>query len=1350
MPTTQGRPTGENQGSIFQRVTRRFTFRGIDVAHPPDKLAEGRFPSIKNFRAYVDGELRSRPGLQQLFLLPATDSIHSLLRLNDPSSASHAFLVGAGTNIYIGDTQAEITLGSVESGFSASPKTWAVARPDRSPENWAYIGDRLKLRKANAARVMRSWGIPEVPTPPSIAVTPPKVLNITDATSLTQDGNTWNNSVNAGVLSVGTRVNTTITYIVYDAGTTGYCGISPAALGTEIQPGMRIRINSGGGTDEYAVVEQVFALIADTTIESISYDSGGTGLCWIQLANATAGLVPNCLLRFAGIESARVLEVVIDKDNKAAIRCNLATTRTAGDTVQGLRAFRCYTTATHNPTETLTANYIQSTITFPGVAPAGVGNIRLNAARDLSKFSTRHVTDDDEVVVSIYLSDPSKLVEGRIWFDIDPNTTAVYAAADLSRNYLFYAFRPEDLQTFAGFDLTQTQVSATAQNIQKYQFDLFNTSLDQANRELAQRRETFRQLLQDPNRGGIFRGQRRQLLAMLNPGDAGGGGLSAAGATTPGPFQAGSGKEQWFTLRFKVGQLNRIGQDTSRTLKDVTSVMANFKMSANSQVVRLGSWYISGGGNPDMQASDDLKANAYYYIIQGRDDRTGARSLPSPPTRAGVVARRQNTTITSALHPNPQVNKLDIYRWGGTRFEFLYLGSVANSGTPTFTDNFTDDQLSNSPPLNFNTFPPFATTVLPYSGQVSTVGPKVTWVSGTQFNTSWSPGTLIEINSKTYILYGSPTSATELHLTESAGTQTNVAATINSPVVIGTPLPSVFGPYALAGGLFIFGVGDMLNPYSLYWTNGNDPDTTSDKNYVEVPSNGSELIGGTIYDGRPFLFSADGMFEVALDGSGSPGSSTFRANPIANSRGAISATAICADVFIYFVGKDGIYKSEGGQPRSITNDSLYTLFPHDGIIGTSTNGIIAPDYTRTSEFSLTTYGPLVYFDYPGVDNKFHTLIWDDNLQGWLYDDYALVGDGARVHYGERGQGNFRMLVGGTNGILCTANGLNDLGVPIQAEVWLPCFDAGDERSEKVLGDMILDLDTGGIPIQVETWLNNYATRAQGPDLVTAPSRTIALLDMNGGLEYEARNFAIKIFYSGSASLLKLFSWQPSFYTQPENITLRAPDWDYGSKIGAEWFQGVLITADTDGQDVSLRAEFDQNTTTRDIIINHPGLVEKYYPFPGTPVIAHHVRLRQVGTSVSFKNFNIFWVTESYPESSVVWNAQPQGSELPGWKHLREAWITYVSSSDATLNLTLDSTTYSFQIPSSGGVKRQFYLPLAGRKCRIWTPEIVCPTPLTLFEKDTVFNLGLWGRGEQYRPMRPFGGPNSDNLSPAYV
>lgn len=1339
---------GTGMGMAYDRASRLFNCRGLDLVTPVDRIKEGYYPFLQNLRAYQAGRVKTRPGTTPLFTFPT--SVHTISRLNDPTVNTYLYVVGAGGAVYAGKTQAELTT-SLFSGFSGSPLSIIEARPDRSPAPWAYIANALALKKIDITRTIHNWGSQIQLPPPGITVTPPQVIEVTNADSLTQDGNTWNASVNAGALSVALRTDTTIQYIVYDSTFPGYAGVVPTVMGTDIQPGVRIRINHGGGSAEWVVVEQVFSPIADTTVEGISYDSGSTGACWIQLALPTAGLVPNCLLRINGAENVKVEAVVIDKDNKASIRCTTVGMFSVGNTITGLRAFRASLTNSHSITETLKSWYLQSVITYPGTAPSGVGNIRLNAARNLSKFPTRPVTDDDEIVINIFCSDPTKLVEGRVWLDLDPNTTASYTATDLSRNYLFYPFRPDDLQTYASYDLSSTQVSATGQRIQRAQFDRFNSRSRQPLLEASE--DPTLKALREGLPEGIFKGAKRKLIDEYSrrQGIGSGYGTSAAGSYPQRDFQTGSGNDQWYALRFKVSDLQRIGTDTSRTLKDITSIMINFRVSANNVIVRLGSWFLSGGGGPDMQGSDDIKADAYYYIVVPRDSQTGAIGLPSPPTRFGVISRRQPITLTSTVHSDTQFDKLDFYRWGGSLFEFRYVGSTDNSGTPSFIDNLTDGAIANAKLLSFENLPPFPIVDLPKAGFVTIVGPKVTWVSGDKFPVTMAPGTIIAINGRSYLNYSLPSSDTLLYLTESAGALTNVPYEIRNPVLIGHALPTIFGPYG--GGLsalYIFALGDPFNPGVIYWTNPNDPDTASDRNYLEITSPSEPLVGGAMYDARPYVWSSERMFQLSPVPNPGPGESAFVAQEIANSRGAVGPQAITNDIYLYFVSKDGIYLSEGGQPRSLTDDTLYPIFPHDGQQGMTTNGVVAPDYSRQSEFRLHAYSSQLYFDYPGIDGNFHSLIYFSVTQGWLYDYYASLGKGVVTHYGEKGLGSYNILLGSENGKVLKFEGTTDDSFPIQSTIWTPAFTAEDGRTRKRWGDYTLDLDTANIPIVVENWLDNFSIPAVPPShIVQTPSgRDLTLQDLNSGDEIFARNFGVKIFSSGP--FLELFEWQPSYIPLPENTAYRATDWELADKPGAKYVQGLLIEADTLGQIRELRVEYDGGNLAAVIQVASFKREEKYYPFP-TAAIGHLFRLLPTDPD-EWRLFNIRWVYQPAPEISTVWESQEYAHDLSGWQHVREGYVALSSVTASTLTISVDGVAYAYSIPSTAGKVLKYYLPLRPVKGKIFLYRIDTPSPGSrLYERDTEFHVGTWGReGEPYRIVKPFGGPSFENTSQAYV
>jgi hypothetical protein len=123
----------------------------------------------------------------------------------------------------------------------------------------------------------------------------------------------------------------------------------------------------------------------------------------------------------------------------------------------------------------------------------------------------------------------------------------------------------------------------------------------------------------------------------------------------------------------------------------------------------------------------------------------------------------------------------------------------------------------------------------------------------------------------------------------------------------------VFGPYGTgAEALVYFACGDPVNPGYLYWTNENDPNSTTDANYIEVTPPNEPLINGCVYDGRVFVFSSERMWQVTASRD-LTGALTYVPQEIANSRGLVAPWALCVDKLIYFVSKDGIYYLEGGS-----------------------------------------------------------------------------------------------------------------------------------------------------------------------------------------------------------------------------------------------------------------------------------------------------------------------------------------------------------------------------------------------------------------------------------------------------
>src|SRR6185503_1049158 len=122
---------------------------------------------------------------------------------------------------------------------------------------------------------------------------------------------------------------------------------------------------------------------------------------------------------------------------------------------------------------------------------------------------------------------------------------------------------------------------------------------------------------------------------------------------------------------------------------------------------------------------------------------------------------------------------------------------------------------------------------------------------------------------------------------------------IKAPLLTGQPLPIIFGPFGEGNsGLFIFGIKNDKAAGTVYWLDGNSPDTQSDINFLEITSPSESLLAGVLYDSYGFVYSNRRSFMlIPTFQSGALG---FIARENAGSRGVFSSWSIC-------VGKDAIY-----------------------------------------------------------------------------------------------------------------------------------------------------------------------------------------------------------------------------------------------------------------------------------------------------------------------------------------------------------------------------------------------------------------------------------------------------------
>lgn len=1280
----------------YQKLRNKFAIRGLQLARPSDLLEENKYAVLDDVRSYVDGLIVQRPGLTLLYDTGAASPVHSIKRLNDPVNARSAYITGAGTKLY-SDDSGHTAATEIDSGYSNGPLCIVTHRPDQSPLPFAYISDSLRMRKCKstaAGDTFKSFpiGISPPLVPPTVTLDPPliKVVDEFEATA----GWTAGGDAGAPSLEVGKRVDTTITYILFDSGTTGNACVNPATLSAQLQAGMRLTVS---GATEVVTVEDVFPAIASTTISSIQYDAGATGLCTIVLAAPSATLVKDAMVRLAAAENVRVISVTTGPGGATSFRCSTTGTRLAGDAVAGLASFRAYFINTHAAADTLTDEAVESAITYA----TGTATLTKASALDLSISGTRPIKDDDYMVVSFRASLPALITEVKFQLDVADVTN------DFTKDFFEKSFRAADL-TSAVKGTTPT-LTAQQRAAQRRQVDVISR---------------------------YPRGLAREEM-MLDRSDALDAGFGIEPIDTD--TQLGLGDNVWTTLQWKLKDMTRVGQDRSRGLRNVAAIRVTV-ICTGSLTIDVDAWYVKGGYELDVQSA--------YWAFRYRSLETKARSLMSPPTRSPLTVERGSVTVNcvtkdTTVAGDPQVTAIDVYRFDDMLEDWSLVGTVANptnaaATTANFTDAFSDEYVKDNPLAEFDQFQPWPIPDQPRSGTCDVKGTEVTRLSGDNFNTAWGRGSRpLKINGTPCTLYTSPTSANQLSLTENLGTLSNVKWEFAEPLLLGQPRAILWGPYgAGSSGIFFFSVDGGC----LLWTNPNNPDAASDRNRLEITSPSEPLINGFMYDGRPYVFSTERLFAVYPNFGGA---SDFVAQEVANCKGLFAQWGLCvADGgLVYWVGKDGLYESEGGESRLISTD-LLPLFPHDGTPGVDTGGYSAPAFTSPDFLRLSHSDNRVKFTYQDGAAVFNSFVWNTVIRG--YESRDTYTPQITVFYAEEGDGVHGELAGGNDGKLYRVGGADDAGVAVTSHLRTKAEDAG-EFARKTFGDVQIDLKGDA---DIAAFADNYNTAITvAPAALSAATRKPIIVDFNSGDGSLAHNVGLDLTWTTPGT--QLYEYILSYLLRPDESLRRFSNWDDIGSIGAKYFQGIRIVADTrdaagTAQDRTIEiryiSEAGLDTLGATLTCNHNGLVTRDYSFD-VPFYAYRVRIVPTDTDQWMLED---WKFDAQPASELGlnWETPETTHGFHGYFHIKELWLPHISTADLTLKVYVDGVLAgTYTIANNAGAFKKSRVILAAVKGKSVKYALTSAEKARINIQDLEALAKPWGSTEPYQIQRAFGGPS---------
>jgi hypothetical protein len=1181
-----------------------FRARGVDVNTPVDLVrTKGKFPILKNVIVGTDGTLESRPGLVTRYASTAPSTgkspVHSMRRLNDTSSGTlvWALIFGVQDVIALEQSTGAGAYTVVDTGpYSTNPLSLAIYRPQRAVQPWMYVGDSLRMRKirydsVSASTLVHRIGLPAPTTEP---VTAPatglfKALDLFEPSGAGPNFFTrWSVFSGPGTINQTvptTRVSTGASAVLFEAfsGSDQICLVKPASM-SGIGIGTVLNANT---TSEDILVTQVNRASAALTIIRILYDSGTTGLASIVLSASVREIGVNSMLFNSTVnEYVRVRAIVYGPDGTASLRVNTVLTWANTNSAAGVASFVCHPLS--NPTgATLISKAMRISAVPAGTTPTVIAQtIALDLTQISSSSGTQPSTTDDYIHITIRINNPEHITEIKVYIDVDATTN------DFAHNYYY--------RTITKSDITDATTGAQS---------AIDNRRTQVSRRVIERIPKTR-LVDDPF-GGSFGGN------FDDPDAANVTGPDALTDPQTSRSQLGTGSLQWGEIRFRLSELQKVGTDDSRGLKDVVKIGISMQSTVDVQV-DLDAWVLHGGFAADVD--ENQGESGYQYVYRARCSTTGTVSDISPLSRGPAVSARQRTAVQLAQYTAAaEVDYLDVFRIGGPLTVPALVGSVANTASPVFLDATSNlaalaaSSAGGTFDINDPDLALWPVIDIPRSGTTTAVAGS-TVQSAAQFNTQWAPGTIIEVNGIATTIYRM-VSTSVLEVDTNLGSLGAVSWVVPEPVLLTQPLPILAGPYFD----HLLGCGDPKNPGSLYFSKPKNVDSTSRKRRLEITSNSDPLQNIFVFNGRGGAFSSQRLYYLEyqpLDPFG-----PFAASETPNVKGLYARWAMAVGRRgVAWLASDGVYIMEGGGAKNLTDEDLRPLFPFGGKQGVDTNGISAP-FLPNPVGAEERYLRLAFdendnlrFVYRDASANLRCMVYDFALEGWLPMQYQAP---VTIFYSEEGAG-VRNLLSGTSestARVLTVGGPSDAGTdagtPFLCAVRTPAYDGGDPRGQKQVGDLEVDIDPGAVTVTVTPGFDNFATSTT-PVTISGAGRLNPprVIDFTSGSGQFARNVGLDVTWtSGSGQKPKLYLWEPAFLLHPEDTLLRASDYEFTQ--GMKYVRGIWIDADTANilRTVSLDyIDHNGSSQTYSITVNHPVKSRIYYAITPTPFYASTLRV----------------------------------------------------------------------------------------------------------------------------------------------
>jgi hypothetical protein len=1013
-----------------------FSFGGLDVTHPINRLPNGRAAIAANVRAYLRGGFSLRNTLTSA-LATISGAVKSLARLNDTTPAGPAqgytLISTAGTTLFNNSTP-------VVTGLSGNQVSLVPFRPNSSVQPWMYVGDSAPtgsvtvagsflcsgMVKVRSDGLSRKMGVQEPPSAPTVSTSDTSTSGVDNLPATTYP---WTN--------VGGK-NPNFNFSHTSAGD----GTAPVIIACPVY-GSKV----------------ILTVTGTAMVNGATHSPGDAG--------PTSSTSPGAFITSPSI----IVGAFTDGAGNVVI----------APAIGPVNIGASVTLTVPNGATQLQVGVDSLSTTFG----ANSGSFTLNWTVTVSAIATQISTLGS--VTAYYWGDSPHTgpVAAYIWKnpnDVGSGTarTTGTAAGSATNNSWHFDSTPEDPTVPVQWQTLDSSGSVVGSIV------LFSPALESEG-------------YQDFNAcvvGSLFVPAAGTYAFTLQNKDQVMFGVGG-GATVSGGYKTGiSGQTMSVVSALPlvyVSTPNGTGGAVTQTINITFPGTGTYQIELDWDF-----WYHNGRSliltvnsaaiPPLPQGVRTNVSYAYKY----RASETGAVSNPSPESAPQLTPVLDNT-VSSVWSPDPQIDKVDYYRQDAGLANYTYVATGPNDGlggtvdgqilnTP-IVDALSDTGAAGNQIMQQDDFEPFPSIDLPKKGVVNVSGGVITWVSGDKFNIRWLPGTIILIGSPTQLAYSfisRPTSTTTVAIPE-VPDGSNLAYNIAEPILAAQPLPYMFGPTDNIN--FTFAVGDPLRPGTLYWCKGGNLDSAPDTNQQDVTDPSEALVNGDMSGGLGVVFSIKrawliepNFFNALATVTGTSGS-TWSLQDTAIERGLFipRCVVVAGGGKIFFRVEDGIHFSPyGAGSKSITDDELFPLFPHESPgVGSSApvaitrNGytIYPPDDTNPDGQKFKIAGNYLYYDYLDAAGIPRTLVFDYVGVCWVWDQYEWPATVHATNQGESVQGTLVGCVDGSIRQMAISGGEVITGVVLTPAVggagWMHFYEITVEYTSSVPVSLTFHVADGG-------------------------------------------------------------------------------------------------------------------------------------------------------------------------------------------------------------------------------------------------------------------------------------------------